>query len=160
MTDIPSNRKICVAGEPDWLTFHHSGGRVSFQWFIHSIRLFSIPTARVRIYAQGSIYGLWATTRRSFQSNLGQQSLISFIHPSCTAMPTSDCARHSRHDPYAQPCRCLACRRMRWTFPKAGYRCIAYCQSRPCAYLAYDNTHSRSTYQIMHTIHHLSLIHI
>ena len=108
----------------------------------------------IRIYDQWSIYGLWATTRRSFQSNLGQQSLISFIHPSCTAMPTRDGARQIPHDPYAKPCRCPACRRMRWTFPKAGYRRIAYCQSRPYAYLAYNNTPSRSTYQIMHTIHH------
>ena len=129
MTDIQSKRAICAAGESDGL-------------------------ARVRIYAQGSIYGLWATTRRSFQPNIGTPSLISFILLSCTAMPTSDGARHSRHDPYAQPCRCPACRRMRWTFPKAGYRCIAYCQSRPYAYLAYNNTPIRSTSEIMHTIHH------
>ena len=35
------------------------------------------PIARVRIYAQWSIYGLWATTRRSFQPDIGKPSLIS-----------------------------------------------------------------------------------
>ena len=73
---------------------------------------------------------------------------------SCTAMPTRDGARQIPHDPYAKPCRCRACRRLWWTFPKAGYRCIAYYQSRPYAYLAYNNTPIRSTSQIMHTIHH------
>ena len=107
-----------------------------------------------RIYAQWSIYGLWATTRRSFQPNIGKPSLISYILLSCTAMPTRDGARQIPHDPYAKPCRCLACRRRWWTFPKAGYRCIAYYQSRPYAYLAYNNTPIRSTSQIMHTIHH------
>ena len=81
-------------------------------------------------------------------------SLISFILPSCTAMPTRDGARQIPHDPYAKPCRCLACRRRWWTFPKAGYRCIAYYQSRPAAYLARISTSSRSTSPIMHTIHH------
>ena len=38
------------------------------------------PISRVRIYAQWSIYGLWATTRRSFQPNIGKPSLISLFH--------------------------------------------------------------------------------
>ena len=107
-----------------------------------------------RIYAQWSIYGLWATTRRFFQPNIVTPSLISPIRLSCTAMPSIDGALHIPHDPSAQPCRCPACRRLWWTFPKAGYRCIAYYQSRPCAYLAYNTTPIRSTSQIMHTIHH------
>ena len=112
------------------------------------------PIARVRIYAQWSIYGLWATTRRSFQPNIGKPSLISSFPLSCTAMPTRDGARQIPHDPYAKPCRCLACRRLWWTFSKAGYRCIAYYQSQPSACIACISTSSHSTSPIVHTFHH------
>ena len=81
-------------------------------------------------------------------------SLISSFFLSCTAMPTRDGARQIPHDPYAKPCRCLACRRRWWTFPKAGYRCIAYYQSQPYACLARISTSSHSTSPIMHTFHH------
>ena len=73
---------------------------------------------------------------------------------SCTVMPTRDGARQIPHDPYAKPCRCLACRRLWWTFPKAVYRCIAYYQSQPSACIACISTSSHSTSPIVHTFHH------
>ena len=115
---------------------------------------YSVFQSLVFVYMPNGLYMDYGLSPVAPFSRISETVTDIFFLLPCTAMPTRDGARQIPHDPFAKPCRCRACRRRWWTFPKAGYRCIAYYQSRPPACLARISTSSHSTSPIMHTIHH------